>query len=53
MQCTLTGNGNVNWNISFQNIINLNLWQSYGGIVNFGSNGNNGFRATSSTSAHT
>jgi fibronectin-binding autotransporter adhesin len=46
MQCTLTGNGNVNWNLSALNIVNGNLWQSYGGIVNWGSNVN-GFRASS------
>jgi fibronectin-binding autotransporter adhesin len=44
MQCTLTGNGNINWNFSNLNIISGNLWQSYGGIVNWGSDVN-GFRA--------
>ncbi len=46
MQCTLTGNGNIDWGLGNLNIINGNLWQSYGGIVNWGSNVN-GFRANS------
>ncbi len=46
MQCTLAGNGNVTWSLSNLNIVNGNLWQSYGGIVNWGSDPT-GFRASS------
>ena len=46
MQNMLSGNGNVNWGFSNLNTINGNLWQSYGGIVNWGSN-INGFRFNS------